>query len=111
MAPIRIFFRSSLDSMPMILSYALLLIHRCGQTFQDACSASVSLVEASGGAPSSALVSASATPMRLANQRVSGKVSNITATNRVIGSARNAPGPPSNQAQMMKDKKTTVGEM
>jgi len=44
--------------------------------------------------------------VRLASQRVFGKVSNITATKRVMGSARNAPGPPTNQAQMMNDKKT-----
>src|SRR3712207_8252472 len=49
--------------------------------------------------------------MRLASQRVSGKVSNMTITKRVMGSARNAPGPPSSHAQKIKDKKTMVGEM
>src|SRR5215204_1519047 len=44
-------------------------------------------------------------------QRVSGKVSNITTTNSVMGSARNAPRPPSNQAQKMKDRNIIVGEM
>jgi len=32
--------------------------------------------------------------MRLASQRVSGKVSNIAASSRVIGMARKAPGAP-----------------
>jgi hypothetical protein len=49
--------------------------------------------------------------MRFASQRVSGKVSNITATNSVMGRARNTPGPPSNHAQKMKDRYTIVGEM
>src|SRR5918993_1501281 len=40
-----------------------------------------------------------------------GNVSNITATNSVMGRARDAPGPPSNQAQKMKDRNTIVGEM
>jgi hypothetical protein len=50
-------------------------------------------------------------PMRLANQRVSGKVSNITATKRVMGKARKAPGPPRSQAQNTNERKTMVGEM
>src|SRR5918997_185758 len=49
--------------------------------------------------------------IRLASQRVSAKVSSIMATKRVMGSARNAPGPPSSHAQTMKDKNTIVGEM
>jgi hypothetical protein len=48
--------------------------------------------------------------MRLANHRVSGNVSSMPITNRVMGTARNAPGPPSTHAHKMKDKKTTVGE-
>jgi len=48
--------------------------------------------------------------MRLASQRVSGTVSNMTAMKRVIGIARKAPGSPSNQAQRIKAKKTMVGE-
>src|SRR5215213_4758584 len=74
----------------------------------DGCSAS-SWVEAPGVASSAA--PALLTPMRLASQRVSGNVSNMTATNRVIGSARKAPGPPSSQAQITNDRKTIVGEM
>ena len=35
----------------------------------------------------------------------------MTATNRVMGKARKAPGPPSSHAQKMNDKNTTVGEM
>jgi hypothetical protein len=53
----------------------------------------------------------SATPMRFASQRVSGKMSNITAANSVMGRARNAPRAPSNQAQRTKDRNTIVGEM
>ena len=56
-------------------------------------------------------VSAPPTPMRLASHLVSGKVSNMTATKSVMGSARNAPGPPSSHAQKINDKNTIVGEM
>jgi hypothetical protein len=48
--------------------------------------------------------------MRLAIQRVSGKVWNIRATKIVRGAARNAPGPPSSHAQKINPMKRTVGE-
>lgn len=49
-------------------------------------------------------------PTKLANQRVSGKVSSMTATKRVIGNARKAPGPPRSQAQNTNDRNTIVGD-
>ena len=85
-------------------------VHACGSGldrwsgFHPAGSPFDSGVAAPGG-------SGTLMPMRLANQRVSGKVSNMTATKSVIGNARKAPGPPRSQAQKTKDKKTMVGEM
>ena len=43
-------------------------------------------------------------PMSFANHFVSGNVSSMEITNRVIGTARNAPGPPSYHAHMMNDR-------
>src|SRR5215212_10832934 len=67
----------------------------------------------SGGGTSVSLASVSGplTPMRLASQRVSGKVSNIKTRKIVRGAARNAPGPPSSHAQKINRRKRTVGEM
>src|SRR3712207_7519707 len=44
--------------------------------------------------------------IRLESQRVSGKVSNIAASSRVIGMARKAPTAPKSQAQRVKERRS-----